>query len=206
MNRRHFLFDTTALAGAALLALPGHARTLLSDTPKFSLARLDRARGTFMPAQVCAGTGCTDADVRLSFDAFHPAEPEPVLHALRVHALFDAAGAPQTPYRVWDYRAERAAGNSRGVSFVAGRECMRHLALDYQLGQGCLLRTKLALTDLAEPLLQTGDYVLAGPQADGRAAHLDGLRYSGSPARPLLAERGRPLAFDYLAFRIEAMA
>lgn len=206
MNRRHFLFDTTALAGAALLALPGSAKALLTDAPGFALARLDRERGTFMPARVCAGTGCTDADVRLSFHAFHPAEPEPVLHALRVHALFDAADAPQTPYQVWDYRGERATGNSRGVSFVAGRECMRYLALDYQLGQGRMLRTRLALTDPAEPLLQPGDYVLAGPQMDGRAAVLDGLRYSGSPARPLLAEQGRRLAFDYLAFRIEAMA
>jgi|GEM_PF-3323338 len=207
MNRRHFLLDTAALAGAGLLALPGRGAARPADAARFTLARFDRTRDAFVPVRQCAADRCGEAELRLCFLAFHPAEPAPVLQALRVQALFDVDGAPQAPYLVWDYRADDAAGNSRGVSFVAARERLRDLAVDYRLrGAAGTSRAHLPLTDLAEPLLAPGDYVLAGPAADGRAAALGGLRHGGDPARPLRAPDGRAPAFDYLAFRIEPLA
>ncbi len=209
MKRRNFLMNAAALASAGALPAFALAKAASSsaDKPRFTLAQLDSSSGAFMAVRGCSASGCTDDSVRLRFDAFHAAEPAPVLRALRVHALFDVAGAPQTPYIVWDYRASSDAGNSRGVSFVAGRECMRGLALDYRLDDASpdALRTHLALTHLDAPILHPGHYLLASPRRDGRAADLDGLRYSGSPEQPVLARAGEALAFDYLAFRIEAL-
>jgi len=172
----------------------------------FRLARLDRTRNAFVAPESCAAERCTSADARLHFDAFHDAEPAPVLRELRVQALFDATGAAEIPYGVWHYRAERPHGNSGGVSFVAGRESMRRLALDYRIGEAAqALHAKCALTTLDASLLEPGQYVLAGPRSDGGGADLDRFIYSGTPRRPLLAADGELRAFDYLAFRIEAL-
>lgn len=209
MKRRNFLMNAAALAGAGTLPAFALAKasSSMADKARFTLAQLDSSSAAFMAVRGCSASGCLDDSVRLRFDAFHVAEPAPVLRALRVNALFDAIGAPQTPYIVWSYRAGDETGNSRGISFVAGRECMRGFALDYQLDDASpdALRTHLALTHLDAPILHPGHYLLAGPRRDGRAADLDGLRYSGSPERPVHARAGEALAFDYLAFRIEAL-
>ena len=210
MKRRNFLMNSAALVGAGVVPAFALAKAVSATpgAPRFSLAQLDASRGTFAAVSGCAPSSCLDDSVRLRFDAFHAAEPAPVLRALRVHALFDVIGSPQTPYIVWDYRAAEHASNSGGVSFVAGRDCMRGFALDYRLDDGSadVQRTHVSLTRLDVPILHPGHYVLAGPRRDGRVADLDGLRYSGSPQQPVLAGAGQALAFDYLAFRIEALA
>lgn len=206
MKRRHFLIQTAAFAAAGSLPLLGMAKTVaIGAAPRFTLAQLDLASEAFDVARACRASACTADSLMLHLDAFVPA-PTPVLQALRVQALFDVKGSAQTPYFAWDYAAG-SAGNSRGVSFVVGRECMRQFALDYHIrGDRRTSRALVPLTSADVPLLHPGHYVLAGPRADGGAADLDGLRYSGDPQRPLPDRARAGFDFDYLAFRIASIA
>lgn len=208
MKRRHFLINSAALAGAAALPLLAFRDASAGEAPVFTLAQLDSPGGRFRAVRGCSRSECVEEHLRVHIDAFHAAEPAPVLRRLQVQALFDVKGAPQTPYIAWRHEAGSPERGSRAVSFVAGRECMRGLALDYLLeGKDATpLRAHVPLTHFAVPLLHPGEYVLAGPRADGRPADVDGYRHSGDPMRPLLTQAGQLRGFDYLALRIVALS
>lgn len=205
MKRRHFLINATALATAGALPVAALARPGFAERKRFTLAQLDLAHNTFKPTRSCSHSECADERVRISFDGFHAAQPAAVLQQLRVHALFDIAGAPALPYLAWSWSAAGDLGNSQPVSFIANRATMRGFALDHMLADASSAREHIALTSLDVPILHPGQYVLAGPHRDGRAADFRGLLYSGEAGRPFAARNGGAIAFDYLAFRIDAI-
>lgn len=204
MKRRQFLLNSSAVAVSA--SLPFAARAGAASTSRWSLARLAPDL-RFHAVDACTAETCAEGVLRVRLDALLPAPLGPVVSEFRLRALFDVAGSARTPYQAWHYRAGNVLGNSKGCSFVAARECMRTFELDYRMADTAapeVCREQCSLTSQALPLLMPGQYVLAGPRADGRVADLQRFTFSGDPLQPLQACDGADRGFDYLAFRIES--
>jgi hypothetical protein len=207
MQRRRFLKGAT-LAGAATalpLSLSLAQAAVQATEPRFLLVRAASAdAGTRFEAvdrATCAD--CATSTVRVRMDGMHVADGASVLRTLSLSALFDAPGVPRAPFLAWHYVAGSVPRMSQRASFVAGRASMRGFELEYRVGEESTCRTEAcALTRFDAPLLAPGHYVLAGPRRDGSRVDPATLAHSGDAAAPLAGARD----FDYLAFRIEALA
>lgn len=195
MDRRAFIHSSLA-AGA--VALSGRAPRAAATAPAASF-RLLRWPDDDAP-QVAAR-------VRVWLDAFVPAA-QPVLARFHLQALFDTDAAFALPFHAWSYRAGCMLGNSRRTSFTAPARGVRSLAIDYAFdgeSSAQCRREECPTTSLLRPHWLPGRYVLAGPRADGRAADLAGLAWSGDEPAPLRRRDASAPDFDYLALRVEAL-
>lgn len=169
MKRRGFLgAGSAALAGAALPM----QRVLAADAaPRFTLLRRDAGSDRLLPLHACgAAEPCTADTLSLQLDALQPARGGAVLAQLRVSALFDVVGAPRSPFHMLHFSAAEPARATRGYRFLAARETLRALRIEYRLdGDATTHSETVALVSTAFGVLEPGDYVLAGPQRDGRA-------------------------------------
>ncbi len=206
MKRRKFL-KTATIAGAAVV-LPMtlvHAASLASAPSRFMLMRAASADAgaAFHALDRAACVDCDTAAVRVRMDGMHLAEAGAVLREFSLHAMFDVPHAPRAPFIAWHYVAGTPARVSQRMSFVAGRASMRGFELEYRVADDAACATEsCALTRLDAPLLVPGHYVLVGPRRDGTRVDPTTFAHSGDTAAPL----AMPRDFDYLAFRIEAMA
>lgn len=204
MKRRDFLGSASVLG--TLAALPAvAAATPAATAPRFVLARADTATpgARFVAADRAECAACAQPALRVRLDASHPAEHGAVLRDFWLSALFDAPGAARSPFLAWHFDGRGAGYGSQRSSFVAERATMREFAIDYRLGDADAVRESCRLTRFDAPLLQPGHYVLAGPRRNGSAVDAATLRHSGDTRAPLALEARD---FDYLAFRIEALA
>lgn len=203
MKRRQFL-SGSALAGAVGLVPVGVAAwdgLAPATAARFRVLQLDEASDTFRAPAECSTGECTHVALSVRLEALHVANDAPALRSLRLSALFDAPGAPRTPFVVWHYDAAEPARASRGFAFTADRASMRGFQVDYALGaQAGREDCRVVADGLA--LLQPGRYVLLGPRRDGRAVAARTLAYSGDSAHPLA---GAARDFDYLAFTVEPL-
>lgn len=206
MKRRKFL-KTATIAGAAA-ALPMtlvHAANLAASPSRFVLMRAASADAgvAFQALDRAACVDCATATVRVRMDGMHLADHGAVLREMSLLAMFDVPHAPRAPFIAWQYVAGVPAKSSQRMSFVAGRANMRGFELEYRVaGDDACRSQSCALTRFDAPLLAPGNYVLVGPRRDGSRVEPLKLVHSGDTARPLAATRD----FDYLAFRIEAIA
>lgn len=205
MKRRDFLGSASAFGALAALPVATATAGVASASPRFVLARADAAvPGTpFVAVDRADCAACAQPALRVRLDASYPAEHGAVLRDFWLSALFDAPGAARTPFLAWHFDGRGAGYGSQRSSFIAERATMRELAIDYRLGHAEATRETCRLTRFDAPLLQPGHYVLAGPRRNGSAVDAAALRHSGDTHSPLaVAARD----FDYLAFRIEALA
>ena len=204
MKRRDFLGSASVVG--AFAAMPAVAATAPAAAPPvFVLARADAATpgARFVAADRAECAACAQPTLRVRLDGSHPAEHGAVLRDFWLSALFDAPGAARAPYLAWHFDGRGVGYGSQRSSFIAERVTMREFAIDYRVGDADARRESCRLTRFDAPLLQPGHYVLAGPRRDGRVVDASALRHSGDTRTPLAIEARD---FDYLAFRIEALA
>lgn len=197
ISRRNFihLSGAAALVGALPVATAAHG-----ERTRFRLFRLQD--GAYRPTDACTGVGCGDDTVRIRVGG-PVCHAEPVLASLQVSFLFDAAGAPATPFVATRYTAGPGGMCSAPSSFVARRDIIRGLTLSYRLqGVHDCDTEHCRLTAFDQPLLQPGRYVLVSPDPHGRMIGGAALAASEDPLRPLSVPSHAP-AFDYLPFAIE---
>jgi hypothetical protein len=208
MKRRQFLSSASALGAVALVPAAAHAAIGASakPAPRFTLLRADAdAAGARFADPACADAICTASRVRVRIDGLHAADGGPVLQELWLNALFEKDGGGTAPFVAWQFSQGPRPHMGQRLSFVATRDRLRGFALDYRTAQhAACVHESCALTSFSLPLLAPGQYVLLGPRRNGRAAPTRGLRASGDAAAPLQWEGARD--FDYVSFRIEALA
>ncbi|MBB5207986.1 hypothetical protein [Chiayiivirga flava] len=194
MKRRQFLgAGRVALVGAGIAALPLRHAAASEAAPRFRLLRRDGGR--LRPLVDCgAQPACDAARLVVHLQPLQPAPGGATLARLRLSAMFDALGAPQSPFHMLHFSAADPAGTTRPYRFMAARESLRALQIEYSLHDDPADTCRSERCSLvAQPFaaLEPGDYVLAGPARDRLAANAtDGLL--DDPARD----------FDYVAFRI----
>ena len=206
MQRRKFL-QTATLAGAASvvpLSL-AQAAALVAAPPRFVLAcaLVAEAGARFAAPDQAACDDCVASAVRIRLDGMHLAEGGAVLRELSLQAMFEQPLAPRAPFIACHYVAGEPPKHSQRMSFIAERASMRGFELEYRVAdQESCQQEDCALTRFEAPLLAPGHYVLAGPRRNGSRVDATRLRHSGDPSAPLAGVRD----FDYLSFRIEAIA
>ena len=205
MKRRQFL-SSASIAGAAAL-VPGAVRAAGSvGVRRFALLRAEAgAAGAGFAAAGDAAIACAASAVRIRIDGLHAADGAPVLQELWLNAHFTREDGGTAPFLAWQFSHGPRRHMGHRVAFVAARDRLRGFVLDYRTAdQAQCVQEGCALTSFGLPLLAPGQYVLLGPQRDGRAAPTRGLRTSGDAAAPL--QWHGPRDFDYVSFRIEALA
>ena len=196
MQRRQFLKSATVAGAAGSLPLV-FAAAARAAGPAFTVLRAESsAAGTpYRPLDAACGD-CGVEALRVRMDGLHVAASSR-LREFSLSAMFDVANAPQARYLAWHYAAGRLPHTSQRTSFIAGRAGMRGFELEFRHeGDAACRSQSCALTRFDAPLLAPGHYVLVDAAAPAALVH------AGEELRPLGAQPG----FDYLAFRIEAIA
>jgi hypothetical protein len=209
MKRREFL-NTAALVSAIGVA-PLATRIARAADPavsnQFIVARsIASTRGAqFEAIRDAACTNCDVEMVRIRIDGLHVATHTPVLQSMTLSAMFDRPGMSPLPFIAWHFEHGPKPRMSQRMSFVAARDRIRGLELEYRLNDDAQCRRETcALTAFTAPLLSPGHYALLGPRRDGTRVDASTLRHSGNIEAPLAAH-GVARDFDYLAFRVEAI-
>lgn len=171
MKRRHFLGAGSAVIASSAVALPMQRAMAAENAPRFTVLRRDIASDRLLPLDACgAAAACSVDTLALQLDALQPARDGAVLAQVRVSALFDAMGAPRSPFHMLHFSAAEPERATRGYRFQAARETLRALRVEFRLqGEDMLRSETVSLVAGAFGVLEPGDYVLAGPRRDGRA-------------------------------------
>jgi hypothetical protein len=164
-----------------------------------------KAGTRFVPQGIADCAHCDAATVQVSIDSFHAADGGAVLDDLALHAMFDLQDGGSAAFTAWRFHAGPVVSRTDSARFTAGRDSLRRFEIEYRVAAIAELRRETcALTRFDLPLLAPGHYVLLGPRRDGSRLPPQFLRHSGDSNAPLANLPARD--FDYLAFRIEAMA
>lgn len=189
MKRRDFVAATGFIAGAGFLPVVSAATLSAPGSTRFQL----------FPTSGSARSAKSPDVVRVHFDAWVTAKPEPILRRFAVGAQFYPNASP-VAYGAWSFNADQQHGGSSRSSIIAGSRILRTLSINYQLMRSSVATREQCL--LGQPLIP-GSYVLVGPRSDGSLADVSACRANGNIYAPLVQTGHQPLDFDYLAFRIE---
>lgn len=206
MKRRRFLGSAGALAGLAAAPL-ARAVVAAADPPRFFLlvAREAKAGEPFVPPAVAPCAECADPVLQVVIDGLHHEGSLRGFDSLEVSAMFGGADGPAVPYVAWRYAAGLVPSRTDSARFIAGREALRRLEIDYRLAGESACRTqscRIALGDTA--LLSPGHYVLAFRRSADSPVDVSGLVHSGDERSPLAGPAARHV--DGLAIRIAPVA
>jgi len=206
MQRRQFLGSAGALAGIAAVPL-AHALSASTPDPRFVLLRAQHAsRGAaFLPLSRSPCGHCASSALQVSIDGLQAAGGRSAFDDLAIHAMFDLPDGSSVPFVAWRYAAGTVPSRTDHARFIAGRETVRRLEIEYRLAaDGVRHREHCPFARFDAPLLAPGHYVLLGPRADGSPVQPRGFVHSGEVSAPLSVPGGRD--FDYLAIRVEPLA
>lgn len=197
MKRRVFLgAGPAAVFAGGAVAAPLRVFSDAAAHSPFSLLRLEAGR--YRPLDACRGdVACGSARLRIEVLPLRIAPGAAALAQLRVSALFDAIGAPQSSFHLLDFRADDTLSPPRGAVFEAPRETLRGLRVRYRRpGDAACREIHCSLVrDLG--VLEPGDYLLVGPDRAGQPVASERLA-PGADGLPNDASRD----FDYLALRL----
>lgn len=206
MQRRQFLGSASVLAGMAAAPL-AHAVAACAPDPRFVLLRAQDATAgaAFVPLSLAPCVDCAAPVLQVSIDGLHAAGDRAGFDDLAINAMFDLPDGSSVPFVAWRYAAGPVPSRTDHARFIAGRETVRRLEIEYRLAaDGIARREHCRLARFDAPLLAPGHYVLLGPGADGSPVQPRGFVHSGDVSAPLSLPAGRD--FDYLAIRVEALA
>ena len=191
-----------AVAGLAASA-PLLARGGMAQTPGFVVLRAQGMQ--FVELADCADApDCAVSTVQVQMLGLRPAPTGAALADVRVSSMFDVPGAAQSPVHVLHFSAATPEHATRGARFVASRDAMRGLRIEYRLhddAPAVCRQAQCAVVAQAFGLLAPGQYVLVGPRRDGGRVDPRSLRVGADVQHPI-SDEGRD--FDYVAFTVHA--